>query len=47
MQVEGIPVEKVRTLVEDLKAVEVWAFGDDANDLRMLSEVGRDPCVWR
>ena len=22
------------------KSVKVWAFGDDANDLRMLSEVG-------
>ena len=30
------------------RCAEVWAFGDDANDVRMLSEVGRRLIgVWR
>ena len=30
------------------RCAEVWAFGDDANDARMLSEVGRRLIgVWR
>lgn len=26
---------------------EVWAFGDDLNDIRMLSEVGEELRSWK
>ena len=32
-----------RKALYELPLPEVWAFGDDLNDIRMLSEVGEEP----
>lgn len=43
--VKAVPVRAILpqpcvTLVDPVVSSEVWAFGDDLNDVRMLSEVG-------